>query len=610
MPTVDLHVHSSFSARPSEWFLQRLGARESYTDPEVIYREARNRGMSYVTITDHNEIRGSLQLKERYPQRVFTGVEATAYFPENGCKVHVLIYGLDEAQFVMVDKLRTDIYQLRDYIKEQNLAHAVAHATYAVNNRLNREYFERLLLLFDYFEAINGSRSRMANEILTDVLATLTPEKIDALYGKYKIEPFSDTAWIKGLTGGTDDHSGLFIGKTFTEAQGDSVELFIEQLKKKRSAPGGRHNDYQGLAFAIYKIAYDFSRTRSSALSSSLFHTIHSYIFEEKAIGLKDRLMIKKMKYSKESRENGLKRLIVDVIDAFQADKDLEVDERLNLLYDKIAHAADHLFKMFIEGVEQDLKYGNMFSLINRISGTIPGIFLSLPFFTTMNLIHESRTLLNELTVEYGDRRQARNRQVLCFTDSAADLPDLQQSVKACSDGDRMHSDLIMVTCARNAGEETGMQDGRIILPHVHSYTPEFFTETALAFPSLLKSIKIISARDPDVIYLLSPGPVGLLGMLASRLLHIPCRSIYQPGYQHQIAELFGDDVLRDFSEDFLRWFYSMADQIIVGDNISKEELVHKGYDPDKLISSGTIPAPVRRSLLPLMQQEALPMVG
>ena len=62
----------------------RLGTRESYTDPETIYREALKQGMDFVTITDHNTIEGALILKERHPERVFTGVEVTTYFPETG----------------------------------------------------------------------------------------------------------------------------------------------------------------------------------------------------------------------------------------------------------------------------------------------------------------------------------------------------------------------------------------------------------------------------------------------------------------------------------------------------------------------------------------------
>ena len=151
-----MHVHSRFSDHPSEWILQKLGAAESYTDPEFIFQTAKQRGMTFVTITDHNRIEGSLSLKERYPGEVFTGVEATATFPEDGCDVHVLVYGLSQAEFAEIDRLRQDIYELRDYLKQRNLAHAVAHATFAVNGRLTLEHLEKLVLLFDHFEGING----------------------------------------------------------------------------------------------------------------------------------------------------------------------------------------------------------------------------------------------------------------------------------------------------------------------------------------------------------------------------------------------------------------------------------------------------------------------
>ncbi|MFO7577919.1 MAG: hypothetical protein R6W66_09360 [Pelovirga sp.] len=38
--------------------------------------------MDFVTITDHNRIKASLELVEKYPDRCFSGVESTAAFPE------------------------------------------------------------------------------------------------------------------------------------------------------------------------------------------------------------------------------------------------------------------------------------------------------------------------------------------------------------------------------------------------------------------------------------------------------------------------------------------------------------------------------------------------
>jgi len=129
MAKADLHVHSRYSEHPSEWFLQRLGAGESYTEPDTIYNLAKSRRMDFVTITDHNRIDGVQILMEKYPDEVFMGVEATAYFPEDGCKVHILIYDFTPEQFDEIQRLRTNIYQLRDFIIANHLPYSLAHAT-------------------------------------------------------------------------------------------------------------------------------------------------------------------------------------------------------------------------------------------------------------------------------------------------------------------------------------------------------------------------------------------------------------------------------------------------------------------------------------------------
>lgn len=91
---IDLHVHSKYSKRPSEWILKKLGCPESFTDPLHLYRIAKKRGMSAVTITDHNAIDGCLEIA--HLPDTFISEEVTTYFPEDGCKLHVLAYDVDE----------------------------------------------------------------------------------------------------------------------------------------------------------------------------------------------------------------------------------------------------------------------------------------------------------------------------------------------------------------------------------------------------------------------------------------------------------------------------------------------------------------------------------
>jgi hypothetical protein len=145
----DLHVHSCHSKHPGEWILQRLGAQESYTPVETIYRQAKEQGSAFVTLTDHNTIDGALELCRAHPEDCFVSTEATAYFPEDGCKVHTLCYDISPAQFATIQRARENICNLRDYLRQEDIACSVAHATFSVNNRLTLDHIEKLLVLFD-----------------------------------------------------------------------------------------------------------------------------------------------------------------------------------------------------------------------------------------------------------------------------------------------------------------------------------------------------------------------------------------------------------------------------------------------------------------------------
>ena len=85
----DLHVHSKYSNRPKQWFLRRIGAPESFSEPVDIYKCCRDAGMDFVTITDHNTINGSLDIM--HLPNTFISSVLTTYFPENKCKIYCIV---------------------------------------------------------------------------------------------------------------------------------------------------------------------------------------------------------------------------------------------------------------------------------------------------------------------------------------------------------------------------------------------------------------------------------------------------------------------------------------------------------------------------------------
>src|SRR4051812_38767019 len=64
MKRADLHCHSRFSIFK---YFRRANTRDCYNAPEDVYRIAKERGMSFVTLTDHDSIDGALYLLNKHP---------------------------------------------------------------------------------------------------------------------------------------------------------------------------------------------------------------------------------------------------------------------------------------------------------------------------------------------------------------------------------------------------------------------------------------------------------------------------------------------------------------------------------------------------------------
>lgn len=579
----DLHLHSKYSERPSEWFLQKIGAGESYSEPEHLYALAKGSGMDYVTITDHNRIEGVLKLMEKRPEDVFTGVEATAYFPEDRCKIHVLIYDFDESQFEEIQKHRQNIYDLRDFIKENNLPHSVAHSGYSVNGKLTMEHFEKLLLLFDVFEGINGGRSKIINTAVTDALTTLTPEDIDRIHAKHKIEPFSEEPWIKGFTGGSDDHSGMFVAKTFTRGIANCKEEFLWQLKMKQTRATGRNNDFASLVFMVYKIAWDYSKSKSSKIGKSLINNVNEVVFGSKSLNL---IQWAKLKgYNLTAKEdNVIARKIVDLILKLDKFKDGDPDRRLSIVYDAISDIADHIIIDLTKYFKEEGGSLNLFGVANKISGLLPAVFLSAPFIHAFNHLFKDRDLAGEIRRDFHAEDSKEKKRILWFSDTVDDLNGVSVSLKEIA-WNAYRKDINISLAASFADEENTdrLPPNILKLKNIFDFRAPYYDKYILKVPSLLDSLKRIYEHEPDEIYISTPGFVGLVGLLAAKLLHVRSVGIFHTDFERQLDAITDDDSISAMSSAYVRWFYNAVDVIAVPSREYAKTLAEKGFDPEKI---------------------------
>src|SRR5260370_27170054 len=135
----DLHCHSRFSIFK---YFRRANTRDCYNAPEDVYKIAKERGMNYVTLTDHDSIDGALYLLNKHPdlKDFFIGEEVETYFPETGQRIHTGVWGLNEAQHREIQRLRPNIRELVPFMKSERLLFGVnpLFHTYRMKNVAGR----------------------------------------------------------------------------------------------------------------------------------------------------------------------------------------------------------------------------------------------------------------------------------------------------------------------------------------------------------------------------------------------------------------------------------------------------------------------------------------
>jgi glycosyltransferase involved in cell wall biosynthesis/predicted metal-dependent phosphoesterase TrpH len=209
MSRVDLHCHSTASQLSKLGVQRALGLPECATPPEEVYELAKRRGMDFVTITDHDTIAGVLQIADR--PDVFVSEELTTWFKGEPQAVHVLCYGITPDDHDWLQAHADDVEQVAEYLHDHEIACALAHPFYAVEAPLTPRHRRRLAQLFAVWETRNGSRARELN----------APAAV-----------YIETHGGIGV-GGSDDHAGVDIGRTFTETP--SAHTWHEYLAHVRA---------------------------------------------------------------------------------------------------------------------------------------------------------------------------------------------------------------------------------------------------------------------------------------------------------------------------------------------------------------------------------------
>ena len=207
--------------------------------------------MGFVTITDHDTIDGCLEIRDL--PNTFISEQVTTYFPQDPCKIHLLVWGITEKQHQDIVIVRDNIFSLQRYLQGAQIAHAVTHPLYSINGKLEASHLERLILLFKHFEGVNGLRDALLSELAQELFGSLTQKKIEEFAERHNLEPTHREPWKKILVGGSDDHGGQFIAVAYTETPpADSTDKFLEHIRAGNCEARGEGGTPLALSHGFY----------------------------------------------------------------------------------------------------------------------------------------------------------------------------------------------------------------------------------------------------------------------------------------------------------------------------------------------------------------------
>lgn len=630
---VDLHVHTIASSVAGEAALRAIQCPECYSDPLAVYEQASARGMDFVAVTDHDTIDGALQLADR--RNVIVGEELTCFFPEDRCKIHLLVFGIDRTQHEQLQERAHDIYQVAEFIERHRVPHSVAHPLYRQNDRLEREHLERLILLFKGFECLNGAHSALHRESLERVLNELTRQEIQRLAERHNLLPRWPEPWFKARTGGSDDHGLVNVGRTWTEFPADvtSIEQVLDCLRDGACQPGGEAGSTLKLAHAFYAVGVRYAtgnlrdrRARSAPATrilrsligergaSSTTRVLRDAVasaVRRAADAVRHRLRRPGPKAVTGGGTELLARLFGESVQRRIAEHpalSAAIDRSLPPLgeHEDLFRLLGSINRDVASGiadvVEHHLRNGNFMALFDVLASVAAQQFVLAPHYFALFHQNKERELLPRIT-NHAVRRNPDNLRVGLFTDTFDDINGVARFIRDMSEQ------------AHRAGRQftvcTSTTRTRFELPNRVNFEPMFsrpmpyYADLQVTIPPLLHMLEFADRKQFDVIHVSTPGPVGLVGWLAARMLRVPVLMTYHTDFPAYVENLTKDHRLTAGCSWYMGWFYRHAAAVFSRSQSYQDNLRALGVAAEKLLT--TVPGINTEKFNPSHRDESLP---
>ena len=590
----DLHVHSRCSDNPTHAGIRAMRGRESYAEPLEVYAAARSRGMDFVTISDHNTLNGSLAIA--HLPGTFVSTEFDTWFPEDGCRVHVVALGIDERTFAAAERARASVHDLVACLREAGVVHYLAHPLFDMTGSLTADTVERMLLLFNVLEGRNGARVSRCNGLLREIVASLTPEKIADMAERQGIEPHGETPWRKALTGGSDDHSGLFVAGAHTVAPGDgAVKGFLAAVVRGDCEPAGADGDARLLAHSIYTAA--FWRLREILRLDEAVPRQRPLKLIRKGFGRigRDVPLLEKAVRGVRSIAPGLYRdgdgrgpaweaLLEREIGSLLASADginaVEGPELNRRIFTVAQRLTDDVVNLHLQPlVDPAVRVGRKRWLQSAFAvGMVH--FLQLPYFIAWSVQSRDRASQERLRRHFLSMGPS-DPKIAVFTDTFDEINGVSVSIRRLAETAAERGVALEVITSTSA--PTGRRGGALNF-QANAWRPLALNpDYPLVAPPIVDVLDYLEENDFTAIHVSTASGTGLVALLAAKLLHLPITGAFHTDLPRYAERLYPGTAVQKCAWRYVTWFYSILDVVFAPSRATARDLVARGLDPRRV---------------------------
>jgi glycosyltransferase involved in cell wall biosynthesis len=567
---VDLHVHSSHSDKPYGWFMKATGAAECYTTPQKVYDLATARGMNLVTLCDHDSIDGSLELCALAPN-TFVSEEVSARFPEDGCVMHTIVLDITEAQHLEIQRLRRNIYELTSYLDQQGIAFFLCHPLSQVNRRLDANHIRRCLLMFRALELRNGTRDVAHEQALLRVVSGLDSKTLEAWAEEFPETPFLNRTGRYAYVGGSDDHAGLSIARAYTTFHGEPTGAGVcEALRAQTTAVAGQAATPEVLSHNVYGVMAGYVANSGQLAAGE----------DGDQPGSSPSLGQALEKFGNVLADSG-----VD-LDLSALSRDGHGDPAQTRLREALESVLVRSGRDALGSLMQALTNSRPADFADRIPDVLKSIMLGVPYLCGGRAFAHDR----EAARAFADRlgaplERARAPRVLVLADTVDEVNGVALGLRRlATESQRAGLDLRLAGIDPGDGDHVTVDaDGIVRLPTVLRHRLADYPQMLFGIPHLPSLLHYLIANQIDLVQCSTPGPVGIMGLIAGRLSGLPVIGQYHTDLPTYATSILGDPIVGAMVGRFVGWFYGALDRVLVPSRAMADRLQSLGVRPEKL---------------------------